>query len=426
MKKFNLQLFVLLILSINARSQVASNDSVTMNPNYQDDVFYSFYSGTKTPAMINNWDLAFCINNMDVAIRVNDVNGVNLYAVPGTDTSGWATLDSSGFQNWQELHNSDTMMFTGAFNINGNGGGFDFSWGVYDLNTHEVVGDSLFLIKVTDLQGNVFFKKLWIIKRADNPTHDWVFRYANLDNTGDTTVSIPATNYSTKNFIYYSITTASIIDREPANTDWDILFTRYSTDIGGGVFYPVAGVFSNFGVQVADVRPVDISTINSDSAYSSLYNTNLTEIGYDWKTFNMSTFMWDIEDSLVYFVRTNAGEVYKLVMTGFDGSATGNIYFNKTLIFTTAVNEIENDNLKLLIFPNPVSDFLNAEFISSVDGKFKYNICDMTGRLIKSEFMAVQNGLNKLQLDISCLSSGLYTFELFSGDKRINKKLIKL
>lgn len=422
--KFTANLLFIISGFINVHAQTIVHDSVTMNPGYQEDVFYNFYSGTKTQATISNWDLAFCINPMDVGIRVNSGNGTALWAVPTTDTSGWASLDSAGFQAWQELHNTDSSMFTGAFNINNTPNQFDFSWGVYDFNTHEVIGDSLFLIKVTDAQGLIYFKKLWIIKRADNASHDWIFRYANLDNTGDMTVTIPTASYIDKNFIYYSITSGTTNDREPLNTEWDMQFTRYTTDVGGGYYYPVTGVYSNNGVQVADVRPVDVSATNSDQPFLNLYTDNMSEIGYDWKTFNMSLNMWEIEDSLVYFVRTNAGEVYKLVYTGFDGSTTGNIYFDKTLIYTTGISDAMIEQNYFIIYPNPAHEIATLIYPAPKQGLANLQITDLNGKCVFKNQVLEKEGLNKFNLNISSLSRGIYFVELKSEQHITRQKLI--
>lgn len=422
MKKVYLVLQSLVVpFLLNAQTLV--NDSVTMNTGYTQDIFYNLYNGSKTSVDIKNWDLAFTTNAMEVGIRINSINGVNVWAVPAIDTLGWSTLDSAGYQSWQELHNTDTSMYYGAFNNNANGSQFDFSWGAYDFNTHEVIGDSLFLIKVTDLSNAVYFKKLWIIKRANNTTHDWVFRYANLDNTGDITVTIPSTNYSTKNLVYYSIINGNIIDREPAKTDWDILFTRYTTDVGGGYYYPVAGVYSNYGVQVVDVRSVDVAATTSDAPYLNLYNTRMDEIGYDWKAFNMTLNIWEVEDSLVYFVRTNAGEVYKLVMTGFEGSLTGNIFFNKTLVSTTGINEGVSSLKSLNVYPNPAHDQLNVFVNSGQNQLMSFNLVDMFGKQVKTGSLAVISGLNKWNINTSSLPGGLYVLELNSG-KDIQKQKV--
>jgi hypothetical protein len=424
MKKLYL-LSVIILFSFFTKAQTIVYDSVSMDPGYQNEIYYSFYSGAKPSAIINEWDLAFSTNAMDVGLRINSINGANVWSVPSTDTSGWSTLDSAGYQSWQELHNTDTAMFYGAFNINAIGG-YDFSWGVYNPTTHEVIGDSLYLIKVTDQLSNVYFKKLWIVKRADNATHDWIIRYANLDNSGDVTVSIPTTGYVSKNFIYYSITNDSIIDREPPNTDWDILFTRYTTDVGGGFYYPVAGVYSNYGVEVADVRPVDVATTNSDAPYLNLYTGNMTEIGYDWKSFNMSTSMWEIEDSLVYFVKTNAGEVYKLVLTGFDGASTGNVYFNKTLISTTGINNIPGAITGLTVYPNPAKETVNVLFSSGSAASVNYSMTDITGKKVLSSEIKTSIGLNSLQINAGSLTKGIYILQISDGRETVNHKIVIL
>jgi hypothetical protein len=401
------------------------NDSVSMSAGYQYDIFYSLYSGNKPSALINNWDIAFCTNPMEVGIRVNSINGVNLWAIPGTDTTGWATVDSAGYQNWQELHNTDTAIYFGAFNVNYTSSQFDFSWGVYDFNTHEVIGDSLFLIKLTDLSGNIYFKKLWIIKRADNANHDWIFRYANLDNSGDMTVTVPTTIYSDKNFIYYSIINNNTTDREPANTDWDLQFTRYITDLGGGYYYPVMGIYSNYGVLVADVRPVDVAATNSDAPYLNLYSNHLNEIGHDWKTFNMATSMWEIEDSLVYFVKTNAGEVYKLVMTGFDGSSTGNVFFNKTLISTTGVNEIANNNsANTIVFPNPASGEIKILYNVAQKSNLEFQLSDINGTVVLKTQVKANSGMNGYSFGTQSLAKGVYILQLLSDNRSEQHKII--
>ena len=421
MKYFYSVLLLLTALHLNAQTVVS--DSVSMGPGYQYDIFYNLNNGSKTAALINEWDLAFCINPMDVGIRINSINGVSLWTIPATDTSGWATVDSAGYQSWPELHNTDSAMFAGAFNVSGTASQFDFSWGVYDFNTHEVIGDSLFLMKVTDPQGNEYFKKLWIIKRADNSTHDWVFRYANIDNTGDVTVTIPSTSYATKNFVYYSIINGNTVDREPGNPDWDMEFTRYTTDVGGGTYYPVAGVYSNYGVLVADVRPVDVASVTSDAPYLSLYTDKMDEIGYDWKTFNLGTNSWDVEDSLLYFVRTNAGEVYKVVMTGFDGSVTGNIFFDKTLISTTGISETA-DASSLHLYPNPAGDIAHILYTCSRQEKITIGIYDMNGKVAGNYNTDSAEGFHDFPVSVSHLNSGVYLVVISNGSQIHRQKLI--
>ena len=50
-------------------------------------------------------------------------------------------------------------------------------------------------------------------------------------------------------------------------------------------------------------------------------------IGYDWKSFNLGTFQYDILDSLSYFVAAKNDTAYQLQFLEFPGGSTGNIKF---------------------------------------------------------------------------------------------------
>jgi len=60
----------------------------------------------------------------------------------------------------------------------------DYGWGVYNTVTHNVTGDSIYVIKV----GNEL-KKLWIIKKVsiNNIYH---IRYANLDGSNEQIIEL--------------------------------------------------------------------------------------------------------------------------------------------------------------------------------------------------------------------------------------------
>ena len=60
------------------------------------------------------------------------------------------------------LHNSDTSWNYGAFISTQSNDMFDYGWGVYNIQTHNIVGDSLFIIKT--INGN--WKKLFIKRKT--------------------------------------------------------------------------------------------------------------------------------------------------------------------------------------------------------------------------------------------------------------------
>ncbi len=62
-----------------------------------------------------------------------------------------------------------------------------------------MVGDSLFIIKA----GNGSYKKLWIKRLAANV---YTFSYADLDGNNQMDKSITKTDFTGKNFAYFSFT----------------------------------------------------------------------------------------------------------------------------------------------------------------------------------------------------------------------------
>ena len=44
------------------------------------------------------------------------------------------------------MYNSDTSWNYGAFVMNQSSDMFDYGWGVYNIQTHHIIGDSVFLI----------------------------------------------------------------------------------------------------------------------------------------------------------------------------------------------------------------------------------------------------------------------------------------
>ena len=57
-------------------------------------------------------------------------------------------------------------------------------------------------------------------RKKVNGTYE--FKHADLDGSNLVSTSVPASNYSNKRFVYYSIDQNLIIDREPALSSWDI------------------------------------------------------------------------------------------------------------------------------------------------------------------------------------------------------------
>ncbi|HIP31124.1 MAG TPA: hypothetical protein EYG86_00025, partial [Crocinitomicaceae bacterium] len=112
-----------------------------------------------------------------------------------------------------------------------------------------ITGDRIFIIKLAD--GT--YQKL-IIEMLQGGVY--TFKYADLDGENEVSASLTKSDYDGKNFGYYSIQNNTVLDREPVSPEWDLLFTKYVVDLGGGFLYGVSGVLANVNVQVAQANGV--------------------------------------------------------------------------------------------------------------------------------------------------------------------------
>lgn len=383
-------------------------DTVSMGAGYANDVFYSFKNGTVKSEVRSNWDIAFTTYKMSSNVLVNGGGGALLYLYPNGDTASWSTLDTAGLSGWSQLRNGEDNWENGAFSQNALGHP-DYGWGVYNMVTHNLTGDSLYVVKT--VAGT--FKKLWIVSKQ-SAANIFTYRFANLDGSGDTTVVLDCNPYDAKNYVYYSLTTKTIANREPDADTWDLVFTKYVAAQPQGGFYIVTGVLANNFVRIAKVITGD--TLTTDWA-SATFSDNMSEIGWDWKTFSMTTFSYSVADSTVYFVQTIEGDIYKLIFTGFVGSSNGNSYFYSELMSATSIEEAISD-YKSMVYPNPADDVINFESSSPA----KITISDISGRVVYASF----SNDSKSIIDVSNFNPGIYLVKIESGTSTsIHKVIVK-
>ena len=406
------------------------NDTIYMGAGYANEVYYSLSAGHKGTIDRKQWDIAFRTSRRSASILTNDgannsaigLAGVELYTYPKAAISGWATVDTTGFYSWKNMVNSTTDWEEGAF-VRNQKGYPDYGWGKYNTVTHDVVGDSLFIIKLRD--GSI--RKIWIVRKYSTDNL-FEFRYANIDGSHDTTVTLDCNPYSTKNFVGYSITTNKVVDFEPVvSTQWDLLFTKYmytypATSPDAGTLYPVTGVLSNYHVKVKKFTelvtgfPV-IDPLTMDSTRSP--------IGWDWKYFDMNTFVYKIVDPLVYFVQNQSGTMYKLTFKEFVGSSTGRIVLQKEVNTITGIDEVVKSGFNAAVYPNPVSEVMNLVINPGKSGNALVSLLDISGRTVLTRRYDLQpEELSTLRIPVSGLPSGIYMLKIQSGSNVISRKVV--
>ena len=410
----------LLLISALAASTLTSSaqvvsDSVTMGSGYSNQVFYQLSTGNKTIANAADWDLQFFSSLFSASIRVNSGFDVELYAAASSDTSNFttATLDTSsltilrdGYATWET--DAFTSQATGHPN---------YGWGAYQ-GLGNLLGLKVYAIKLT----SGVFKKIWIKEFKTSGTI--TFTVADLDGSNSFTKTISRSAYSAKRHFYYDVENDSIYDSEPGKTDWELVFRKYS-DQAGPQYYNVTGALTNDGLAIAQVNNTSIADAQANWN-THTYDSTINIIGYDWKSFNMGTFSWDITDSLSFIMKDYTGDVYQLVFTGTSGSSTGKMYFTKELFSTVSLEE-NSPVMNVGVFPNPANSFLTVNFeLTDASVSTQIRIIDMNGRLVKTianNFM--NSGVNQITTDISDLTQGVYFLQIIAGNKSITKRVVK-
>ncbi len=418
MKKNLLFMFAavfMLLLQVQANPV---NDTVTMGPSYANDVFYSMANGHVKTETRANWDIAFYTNRWSAGVSINDGSGVMLYTYPLGDVSAWSSVDVTAIESWTPLYNSDTIWEDGAFNRNALGHP-DYGWGVYNTINHDVVGDSIYIVKLA----NGLLKKLFI-ERKNSVTNTFYFKYADIDGSNEVNEVLDVTPYQdTRMFIYYSLTMQLVIDREPDINSWDLMFSKYAAIVydntGAPSNYLVVGITSNNEVGVAKHHPV---TPDFDDWTAKPLEYYRTPIGHNWKSFNMTLFQWTIEDSTVYFVETRQGDIYKLVLEYFSGSGSGKTGLVKELISLVSIDEPGIAGQEQLVYPNPASSGIYVKQQASSGQSIEVRLLDITGKVVHSSRF-VQGG-GDLYLPLDDMNQGVYLIETISGEKRSISKFI--
>ena len=394
MKRILLSLSIL--LSQFAHSQMIT-DTISMGAGYAQDVYYSVTSGEVITVDRSNWDLAFGTDLFDVSIHINEAEGMELYEA-STDVNDWSTLDTAGM-SWMPLHNSDTAWDWGAFNANANGE-FNYGWGTYNTTVHKVFAAAIYVLKMAD--GS--YKKM-IIDEMDL-TGTYSFRVADLDGSNEVDTTLAKANYNNKHRIYMNLSNFSVVDREPARDSWEMVFTKYMTELAPGVYYPVTGVLTAPGMR--SIRRADVPVMD-DSYDTTQFVSHINNIGYDWKSYDLQNNIYVCADSLAYFVEDENFNVHKIYFTAFAGSSTGDIMLNRSASMSVGLEEIEAD---VRIYPNPATTVVN---VSGVVLRY-YEMFDTMGQLVK-------NG-NDSTIELHELPNGIYYLRLETEQGMIGRRIL--
>lgn len=410
---------VLATFAASAFAQAVNDDvKIGATPAYGTQVWYSLDNDEQGSAPKDNWDLAFDVRAITSSIHINTTTGTMLWTYPKADISGWGgTIDTNGLAATVARYNSDTSWSLGAMGAYANpSDATDLDWGKYNLSTHTVTGDSIYIIKLAN--GN--YKKLAIESLISGT---FTFKYANLDGSNPQSKTIVKGNFQNKNFAYYSIQNDAALPatREPDASKWDLVFTQYTAFIP--IPYNVTGVLLNRGVEAVKVSNLPNKTTYKDWGAHN-FTTPMNIIGYNWKTFNGSAY--DIKDSTVYFVKALNDDIWKIIFTGFS-SSDGKMSFSKEKIWSVSVNDAAGKvKASVAAYPNPS----NGQPVTVVyNFETNYNtahvsVMDMTGKMVHVNSLETTAGLHQHTLPVSAFAPGVYIISVETDTDRVQQKLI--
>lgn len=79
---------------------------------------------------------------------------------------------------------------------------------------------------------------------------------------------------------------------------------------------------------------------------------------------------------------------------------------------TPELQSVSSIYSNVTVYPNPASDVLNITFTSDLQGNEHLTITDLSGRIIDSRMLNVNEGYNQIATDVSHLEKGIYSLRL--------------
>lgn len=403
------------VLMANIVSAQPTLQEISMKPGYTDQVYVSLEKGKVRSVSLSEWDLGFEIKGRTSSVIINEGKGWELYYVPeSTEETFVLPLQSDDIAQWERVINSPLSWSSGAFNRGMDANTGKYGWGEYDPSTHAVKGTSVYVMKLVDKM-----KKIIITGLVGGK---YMFKYANLDGTDEKSGEVAKSDFEGRNFGYFSFATGDVVDHEPDDNQWDMVFGKYvdyaADPSGNEVPYSVTGIRTNGSVTVAKVPNGAASNSMPDA---SAFSTNINTIGYNWKSFTGGA--WVLDTTTAYYVKNQNNKIYKIVFKSFGGNATGTTTFMQQDV---TLSSLDNTHLSEepydVIFPTILQS--GTSFLLQLQPRedvTNVSIIDYTGKTLFSTILTSVDTLHTITLP--SLPIGQYAVMIHDGIHTNVKKI---
>lgn len=419
MKQYLLIVFALVLTATSYGQEFVE---VSFQPSYSAHTYFTIADNGEDTYQNGDWDIAFtAIGGADAGIHINEAitsggQELELWLAP----SNVFDDEINPIDLYERLYNDEKSWEYGAFNVNelrNPNNPLDYGWGSYNPSNHTVEGNKVYAIKLR----NGEWKKFTILNLSGGAFN---LQWADLDGTNLQTASVNKQDYPGSNLVLFSLENNEVV---AGITPFDLLFTRYVSPIPDGqgdtLDYTVTGVFSGIGIEVAEANGIDPETVQFED-YRNDLSTELDIIGQDWKNFNLTTFAWELNPSLAYFVVDLDKTVWKIIFVDFEGSSSGNVVFTKEEVGTISSVKTLKEVSGISIFPNPSAGNINVlvDFEDTFEGSLR--IVDMNGKAVYSKDIRLEAGLINLNIDGGQLASGQYRLLLANENGLVERPVI--
>ncbi|MCE3295487.1 MAG: hypothetical protein K0R65_1201 [Crocinitomicaceae bacterium] len=86
---------------------------------------------------------------------------------------------------------------------------------------------------------------------------------------------------------------------------------------------------------------------------------------------------------------------------------------------------VTNENAKIVVAPNPVSDAMNLKFASKSEGMANISLIDASGKVVSTYSYYAAKGVNELDINTANLNAGVYTVMVVTANDSKQVKIVK-
>lgn len=276
-----------------------AGDVLTASVNMENDYKWQIYYNLKTSTEIGkndkgSWDLGFESGSDGYHIILNNAKQMTAYRTDKTD--------------FQAVNAADTA---GRLRFDSPSGSLD-STAIGDWRE----GSPVYIInRAHDGTSERGLKKVQILSVNDQT---YQIRIAGMGGDNDQTISIPKDDQY--NFTFISLADGQQVSVEPPKESWHIVFSQYTHiyyDMDNTPYTVTGCLLNRYNTSVAVDTIRDFADITYEDIPSYTFSTDINAIGFDWKTYSLSTNIYVVDIHKNYIIRTAAGAYFKLHFIDF-------------------------------------------------------------------------------------------------------------